>query len=187
MAAPLIAECHANFECRLADDALVDKYNFFIFEAVKAHVAKSPKHPRDAALQGRRSFHGGRQDYHPTITFPAGDGRRSVASGVHCSVISLAPRLADRRARLLDHLGVLSMFAEQIERLNTRSYALESREQIGRGSYEPGIRLRGLLIEATDLDAFARAVDLGNQQVAGVDAEIVIAVIDSPWGLACGG
>ena len=40
--APLIAECHANFECRLADDALVDKYNFFIFEIVKAHVAKSP-------------------------------------------------------------------------------------------------------------------------------------------------
>ena len=25
--APLIADCHANFECRLVDDALVDKYN----------------------------------------------------------------------------------------------------------------------------------------------------------------
>lgn len=42
--APLIRECHANFECRLYDDALVDKYNFFIFEVVKAHVAASPKH-----------------------------------------------------------------------------------------------------------------------------------------------
>jgi flavin reductase (DIM6/NTAB) family NADH-FMN oxidoreductase RutF len=38
--APLIRECHANFECKLADDTLVDKYNFFIFEVVKAHVAR---------------------------------------------------------------------------------------------------------------------------------------------------
>ena len=43
--APLIAECHASFECRLFDDALVDKYNFFIFEVVKAHAAARPKHP----------------------------------------------------------------------------------------------------------------------------------------------
>src|SRR3546814_18264427 len=33
--APLIGECHANFECRLRDDALVEKYNFFIFEVVE--------------------------------------------------------------------------------------------------------------------------------------------------------
>ena len=43
--APLIGECHGNFECRLADDAPVDKDNFFIFEVLKAHVAISPKHP----------------------------------------------------------------------------------------------------------------------------------------------
>ena len=43
--APLIGECHANFECRLHDNALVDRYNFFIFEVVKAHVARMPKHP----------------------------------------------------------------------------------------------------------------------------------------------
>src|SRR5580704_3625017 len=43
--APLIRECHANFECTLADDRLVDKYNFFIFEIVKAHVAPAPRHP----------------------------------------------------------------------------------------------------------------------------------------------
>lgn len=36
--APLIAECFASFECRLYDGALVDNYNFFIFEVVKAHV-----------------------------------------------------------------------------------------------------------------------------------------------------
>src|SRR4029077_15814781 len=29
--APLIRECHANFECKLKDDRLVDEYNFFIF------------------------------------------------------------------------------------------------------------------------------------------------------------
>jgi flavin reductase (DIM6/NTAB) family NADH-FMN oxidoreductase RutF len=54
--APLIAECHAHFECRLADDALVDKYNFFIFEVVKAHVAKSPKHPETLHYTGDGVF-----------------------------------------------------------------------------------------------------------------------------------
>jgi flavin reductase (DIM6/NTAB) family NADH-FMN oxidoreductase RutF len=44
--APLIRECHANFECRLKDDRLVDQYSFFIFEVVKAHVAPRPKYRR---------------------------------------------------------------------------------------------------------------------------------------------
>jgi hypothetical protein len=43
-----------------------------------------------------------------------------VVSGFHCSVISSAGRLADRRARLLDHLGVLAAFDEQIEHLKAR-------------------------------------------------------------------
>jgi flavin reductase (DIM6/NTAB) family NADH-FMN oxidoreductase RutF len=54
--APLIAECHANFECRLADDVLIDKYNFFIFEVVKAHVARSPKHPETLHYTGDGVF-----------------------------------------------------------------------------------------------------------------------------------
>ena len=54
--ASLIAECHAHFKCRLADDALVDKYNFFIFEVVKAHVAKSPKHPEKLHYTGDGAF-----------------------------------------------------------------------------------------------------------------------------------
>jgi flavin reductase (DIM6/NTAB) family NADH-FMN oxidoreductase RutF len=54
--APLIAECHASFECRLHDDALVDKYNFFIFEVVKAHVAVSPKHPETLHYTGDGVF-----------------------------------------------------------------------------------------------------------------------------------
>jgi flavin reductase (DIM6/NTAB) family NADH-FMN oxidoreductase RutF len=54
--APMIAECHANFECRLADSVLVNKYNFFIFEVVKAHVARSPKHPQTLHYTGDGVF-----------------------------------------------------------------------------------------------------------------------------------
>jgi flavin reductase (DIM6/NTAB) family NADH-FMN oxidoreductase RutF len=54
--APLISECHACFECRLYDDALVDRYNFFIFEVVKAHVAASPKHPETLHYTGDGIF-----------------------------------------------------------------------------------------------------------------------------------
>ena len=56
VAAPLIRECHASFECRLHDDALVDRYNFFIFEVVKAHVAASPKHPATLHYTGDGVF-----------------------------------------------------------------------------------------------------------------------------------
>jgi len=54
--APLIGECHACFECRLHDDALVGRYNFFIFEVVKAHVATSPKHPETLHYTGDGVF-----------------------------------------------------------------------------------------------------------------------------------
>lgn len=54
--APLIGECHASFECRLYDDALVETYNFFIFEVVKAHVASSPKHPETLHYTGDGVF-----------------------------------------------------------------------------------------------------------------------------------
>lgn len=54
--APLIAECHANFECKLKDDALVERYNFFIFEVLKAHVARRPKYPRTLHYTGEGVF-----------------------------------------------------------------------------------------------------------------------------------
>jgi flavin reductase (DIM6/NTAB) family NADH-FMN oxidoreductase RutF len=54
--APLIRECHASFECRIFDDALVSKYNFFIFEVVKAHVAARPKHPETLHYTGDGVF-----------------------------------------------------------------------------------------------------------------------------------
>jgi flavin reductase (DIM6/NTAB) family NADH-FMN oxidoreductase RutF len=54
--APLTSECHANFECRIADDTLVEKYNFLSFGVVKAHVAKSPKHPETLHYTGDDTF-----------------------------------------------------------------------------------------------------------------------------------
>ena len=54
--APLIRECHACFECRLHDDSLVERYNFFIFEVVKAHVAATPKHPETLHYTGDGVF-----------------------------------------------------------------------------------------------------------------------------------
>jgi flavin reductase (DIM6/NTAB) family NADH-FMN oxidoreductase RutF len=54
--APLIGECFANFECRLADASLIDKYSLFVLEVVKAHVAKSPKYPRTIHYRGDGVF-----------------------------------------------------------------------------------------------------------------------------------
>jgi flavin reductase (DIM6/NTAB) family NADH-FMN oxidoreductase RutF len=54
--APLIEECHASFECRLYDDALVERYNFFIFEVVKAYVAPRPEHPETLHYKGAGVF-----------------------------------------------------------------------------------------------------------------------------------
>jgi flavin reductase (DIM6/NTAB) family NADH-FMN oxidoreductase RutF len=54
--APLIAECYANFECLLADASQIQKYNMFIFEVVKAHVATTPKHPKTLHYRGDGEF-----------------------------------------------------------------------------------------------------------------------------------
>ena len=54
--APLIAECFASFECRLYDGALVDNYNFFIFEVVKAHVDPQIAHPATLHYTGEGLF-----------------------------------------------------------------------------------------------------------------------------------
>jgi flavin reductase (DIM6/NTAB) family NADH-FMN oxidoreductase RutF len=54
--APLIRECHSNLECKLADDSLVSRYNFFIFEVVKAHVATAPKYPATLHYTGDGVF-----------------------------------------------------------------------------------------------------------------------------------
>jgi flavin reductase (DIM6/NTAB) family NADH-FMN oxidoreductase RutF len=54
--APLIRECFANLECRIHDSRLVRKYNFFILEVVKAHVAKRPKYPDTLHYTGQGIF-----------------------------------------------------------------------------------------------------------------------------------
>lgn len=54
--APLIKECFANFECKLYDRKLINTYNFFIFEIVKAHVATSPKWPETISYRGDSQF-----------------------------------------------------------------------------------------------------------------------------------
>jgi flavin reductase (DIM6/NTAB) family NADH-FMN oxidoreductase RutF len=54
--APLIAECYASFECKLVDAAMVQKYNMFIFEVVKAHVARTPKLPKTIHYRGDGAF-----------------------------------------------------------------------------------------------------------------------------------
>jgi len=54
--APLIDQCYANFECTLADASWVNKYNMFVFEVVKAHVATSPKVPRTIHYRGDGEF-----------------------------------------------------------------------------------------------------------------------------------
>ncbi|MDE2376913.1 flavin reductase family protein [Bradyrhizobium sp.] len=54
--APLIEECYANFECELADAGWVNKYNLFVFEVVKAHVATAPKTPKTIHYRGDGEF-----------------------------------------------------------------------------------------------------------------------------------
>ncbi len=54
--APAIRECYANFECKLADAGLVDKYNFFVWEVVNAQAARSPKHPQTLHYMGDGQF-----------------------------------------------------------------------------------------------------------------------------------
>ncbi|MBI1213139.1 MAG: flavin reductase family protein [Alphaproteobacteria bacterium] len=54
--APLIAECFANLECKLVDARLIQKYNYFIFEVVKAHAARAPKYPRTVHYRGEGMF-----------------------------------------------------------------------------------------------------------------------------------
>lgn len=54
--APGIREAYAQFECRLHDDAMVERYNFFIFEIVAARAATRPKHPETLHYTGEGVF-----------------------------------------------------------------------------------------------------------------------------------
>ncbi|PMR72058.1 flavin reductase family protein [Billgrantia endophytica] len=56
VSAPLVGECHAHFECRMFDDALVERYNFFIWEVVAARAAVSPEYPETLHYTGDGVF-----------------------------------------------------------------------------------------------------------------------------------
>lgn len=54
--APSIRECHAQFECRLHDDSLVERYDFFVWEVVAARALASPRHPETLHYKGDGVF-----------------------------------------------------------------------------------------------------------------------------------
>jgi flavin reductase (DIM6/NTAB) family NADH-FMN oxidoreductase RutF len=54
--APLIAECYASLECRVIDEQLVLKYNFFVLEVVRAWIDPARKRPRTIHHQGEGVF-----------------------------------------------------------------------------------------------------------------------------------
>ena len=54
--APLIDECYANLECKVIDDKMVDKYNFFILEVLKAWIDPARRDPRTIHHRGRGAF-----------------------------------------------------------------------------------------------------------------------------------
>ena len=56
IAAPLIAECYANLECKVVDRKLVTQYNFFILEVVKAWIDPRRKLPRTLHHRGEGVF-----------------------------------------------------------------------------------------------------------------------------------
>jgi flavin reductase (DIM6/NTAB) family NADH-FMN oxidoreductase RutF len=53
---PLIGECFASLECRVADARLVGRYNFFVLEVVAAWLDRSVARPRTIHHMGRGSF-----------------------------------------------------------------------------------------------------------------------------------
>lgn len=56
VAAPLIAECYANLECRVIDNRMATKYNMFILEVVKAWIDPSIKQPQTLHHFGEGAF-----------------------------------------------------------------------------------------------------------------------------------
>jgi flavin reductase (DIM6/NTAB) family NADH-FMN oxidoreductase RutF len=54
--APLIAECYASLECRVADSRMVNRYSFFILQVVKAHARATPRYPRTLHYRGGGIF-----------------------------------------------------------------------------------------------------------------------------------
>jgi flavin reductase (DIM6/NTAB) family NADH-FMN oxidoreductase RutF len=56
VAAPLIKECFANLECRVADTRLVNQYNLFVLEVLKAWRDPAQKTPKTIHHHGYGKF-----------------------------------------------------------------------------------------------------------------------------------
>jgi flavin reductase (DIM6/NTAB) family NADH-FMN oxidoreductase RutF len=56
VAAPLVAECFANLECKVVDKRLVGSYNLFVLEVVKAWIDRSRKKPKTIHHQDHGTF-----------------------------------------------------------------------------------------------------------------------------------
>jgi flavin reductase (DIM6/NTAB) family NADH-FMN oxidoreductase RutF len=56
VAAPLIAECFAKLECRVVDTSLVNRYNLFVLEVVKAWLDPARRHAKTIHHQGYGTF-----------------------------------------------------------------------------------------------------------------------------------
>ncbi len=54
--APLIRECYANLECRVANARWIARYNFFVLEVVKAWIDPAQKDPRTLHHRGYGAF-----------------------------------------------------------------------------------------------------------------------------------
>lgn len=53
---PLLADCFANLECRIADTRLVNRYDLFVLEVVKAWIDPARKNARTIHHRGYGSF-----------------------------------------------------------------------------------------------------------------------------------
>jgi flavin reductase (DIM6/NTAB) family NADH-FMN oxidoreductase RutF len=56
VAAPLVAECFANLECRVADTRFVNKYGIFILEVLQAWIDPAQKNPKTIHHRGYGIF-----------------------------------------------------------------------------------------------------------------------------------
>jgi flavin reductase (DIM6/NTAB) family NADH-FMN oxidoreductase RutF len=56
VAPPLVAECFANLECKVVDTRMVNKFNFFVLEVVKAWIDPTRKNPRTLHHLGHGTF-----------------------------------------------------------------------------------------------------------------------------------
>ena len=56
VAAPLIGECFANLECKVVDSRLVNKYNLFVLEVLKAWTDPGQPNPKTIHHRGYGKF-----------------------------------------------------------------------------------------------------------------------------------